>query len=40
MIKLAVGGYHTMKCRSCGPEIPDGLVDCEEGGTEVRIVPA
>ena len=39
MIKLAVGGYHKMKCRYCGHEIPDGMLYCEECGKEVRIVP-
>ena len=37
MIKLAVGGYHKMKCRYCGHEIPDGMLYCEECGKEVRL---
>ena len=28
-----------MRCRSCGSDIPEGMLICPDCGTEVQIVP-
>ena len=34
-----MGGWGTMRCRSCGSDIPEGMLICPDCGTEVQIVP-